>query len=106
MSVVQSIGSFIVGYLIAKGVKVLLTIIGFFLVILMLLQLAGYVSVNWSKIQSDLANTVNSLASGNMNVDSLKDYIPSIVAFILGVLLGTGVLGGLFRRQQPIPYTY
>ena len=106
MSVVQSIGSFIVGYLIAKGIRVLLTIIGFFLVILMLLQLAGYVTVNWRKIEGDLTNAVNTLVSGNINLDNLKDYIPNIVAFILGVLLGTGVLGGIFRRQQTIPYTY
>jgi len=106
MSLVQGIGSFIVGYLIAKGIRVLLTIIGFFLAILMLLQLAGYISVNWVKIQDDLTKAINTLTSGNINIDDIQNYIPSIVGFVLGVLLGTGVLGGLFKRQQPIPYTY
>jgi len=106
MSLVQGIGSFIVGYLIARGIRVLLTIIGFFLAILMLLQLAGYISVNWGKIQDDLTKAINTLASGSIKIDDLKDYIPSIAGFILGVLFGTGVLGGFFRRQQPIPYTY
>lgn len=106
MSVVQGIGSFIVGYLIARGIRVLLTIIGFFLAILMLLQLAGYISVNWAKIQNDLTNIVNTLVSGNIKLDNLQDFVPSIIGFILGVLLGTGVLGGLFKRQQPIPYNY
>lgn len=104
MSLVQGIGSFILGYLVAKGVKVLLTIIGFFLAILMVLQLAGYISVNWDKIQTDLTNTVNTLMSGQVSIDTLKDYVPSIMGFILGILLGSGVVGGLFRRRQAIPY--
>jgi len=106
MSLVQGIGSFILGYLVAKGVKVLLTIIGFFLAILMVLQLAGYISVNWGKIQTDLTNTVNTLMSGKASINTLENYIPSIVGFILGILLGSGVLGGLFRRKQAIPYYY
>ncbi|MEM0060323.1 MULTISPECIES: FUN14 domain-containing protein [Thermoprotei] len=104
MSLVQGIGSFILGYLVAKGVKVLLTIIGFFLAILMILQLAGYISVNWDKIQTDLTNTVNTLMSGQVSIDTLEDYVPSIMGFILGILLGSGVVGGLFRRRQAIPY--
>ena len=106
MSLVQGIGSFILGYLVAKGVKVLLTIVGFFLAILVILQLAGYVSVNWGKIQTDLTNTVNTLMSGKASINTLENYIPSIVGFILGILLGSGVLGGLFRRKQAIPYYY
>jgi uncharacterized membrane protein (Fun14 family) len=106
MSLVQGIGSFILGYLVAKGVRVLLTIIGFFLAILMILQLAGYIYVNWSKIQTDLGNLANTLTYGDINLDSLKDYIPSIVGFILGIITGSGVLGGLLRRRQAIPYFY
>ena len=106
MSLVQGIGSFILGYLVAKGVKVLLTIVGFFLAILVILQLAGYVSVNWGKIQTDLTNTVNTLMSGKASINTLENYIPSIVGFILGILLGSGVLSGLFRRKQAIPYYY
>jgi len=106
MSLVQGIGSFILGYLVAKGVKVLLTIVGFFLAILVILQLAGYVSVNWGKIQTDLTNTVNTLMSGKASINTLENYIPSIVGFILGILLGSGVLGDLFRRKQAIPYYY
>lgn len=104
MSLVQGIGSFILGYLVAKGVKVLLTIIGFFLAILMILQLAGYISVNWDKIQTDLTNTVNTLMSGQVSIDTLEDHVPSIMGFILGILLGSGVVGGLFRGRQAIPY--
>lgn len=104
MSLVQGIGSFILGYLVAKGVKVLLTIIGFFLAILMILQLAGYISVNWDKIQTDLTNTIGTLMSGQVSIGTLEDYVPSIMGFILGILLGSGVVGGLFRRRQAIPY--
>lgn len=106
MSLAQGIGSFILGYLVAKGVKVLLTIIGFFLAILMILQLAGYISVNWDKIQTDLTNTIGTLMSGQASIDTLEDYVPSIMGFILGILLGSGVVGDLFRRRQAIPYYY
>jgi uncharacterized membrane protein (Fun14 family) len=106
MSLVQGIGSFILGYLVAKGVKVLLTIIGFFLVILIFLQLAGYITVNWDRIQADLGNALNTLASGKISVDDIENYIPSIVGLILGIIFGSGVLGGLLRRKQPIPFSY
>ena len=106
MSLAQGLGAFILGYLVAKGIKVLLTIIGFFLAILMILQLAGYISVNWDKIQTDLGNLANTLMSNNINVDNLKDYIPGIVGLVLGIITGSGVLGGLLRRKPPIPYGY
>jgi len=106
MSLAQGIGSFILGYLVTKGVKVLLTIIGFFLAILMVLQLAGYITVNWDKIQADLGNAINTLTSSKISVNDIENYIPSIVGFILGIIFGSGVLGGLFRRKQPIPLSY
>ena len=107
MSLAQAVGAFLVGYLVAKGIKVLLTIVGFFLAILLLLQLTGYVTVNWEKVQADLGRLASALASGSVSVsaDDLKNYAPGVVGFILGVVAGSGVLGGLLKRK-PIPYGY
>jgi len=106
VSLAQAIGAFILGYLVAKGVRVLLTIVGFFLAILLILQLAGYVTVNWEKVQADLGSLAGALASSSVSADSLRDYAPGVAGFILGVVAGSGVLGGLLKRRQPFPYGY
>jgi uncharacterized membrane protein (Fun14 family) len=104
MSLAQAIGGFALGFLLAKGVKVLLTIAGFLLLILALLQMAGYVTVNWSKIESDLGALVTALGSGTIALDQLKDYLPGAAGFVLGLLAGSGALGSLLSRGPRLPY--
>ena len=105
MSLAQAIGGFVLGYLLARGVRVLLSIAGFLLLVLAVLQMAGYVTVNWSKIESDLGALVTQLGSGTITLDQLKDYLPGAAGFVLGVVTGSGVLGGLLKRK-PVPYGY
>jgi uncharacterized membrane protein (Fun14 family) len=103
VSLAQAVGGFVLGYLLAKGVRVLLSIAGFLLLILALLQMAGYVTVNWSKIESDLGALVAQLGSGTITLDQLKDYLPGAAGLVLGLLTGSGALGSLLRRR-PLPY--
>ena len=104
MSLAQAIGGFVLGYLLAKGVRVLLSIVGFLLLILALLQMAGYVTVNWSKIESDLGALVSQLGSGTFTLDQLKDYLPGAAGLVLGLLAGSGALVSLLRRGPRLPY--
>jgi uncharacterized membrane protein (Fun14 family) len=104
VSLAQATGAFILGYLVAKGVRVLLTIAGFFLAILLVLQLAGYVTVNWEKVQADLGSLASALTSSSVSIDSVKDYAPGIAGLILGLLTGSGALGSLLRRGPRPPY--
>ena len=104
MSLAQAIGGFVLGYLLAKGVRVLLSIVGFLLLILALLQMAGYVTVNWSKIESDLGALMTQLGSGTFTLDQLKDYLPGAAGLVLGLLAGSGALGSLLRRGPRLPY--
>jgi uncharacterized membrane protein (Fun14 family) len=104
VSLAQVIGGFALGYLLARGVRVVLTIAGFLLLILAALQMAGYVTVNWSKIESDLGALVTQLGSGTITLDQLKDYLPGAAGLVLGLLTGSGALGSLLRRGPRLPY--
>ncbi len=99
---VKGVSSFIIGYLLGKGVKILLYILGFFLLILLALEATGYISVNWSKIVSDVSNFVSNILDPTQNLSQLIDWLQDNWSAIIGFLVGVGLGGGLVRRQFPI----
>ena len=102
--VVKGISSFIIGYLLGKGVKLLLYILGFFLLILIGLEVTGYISVNWGKIANDISNFVSGILNPAQNSSQIIDWIKDNIVAIIGFIAGVGLGGGIGRKQ--VPYYY
>jgi len=90
MNVGSLVGSAILGYLVAKGIKVLLYVIGLFLVVLLILESMGYITVNRDKVVDDVEGLVEKLQ--DFELEDVKDFAPSIIGFIIGLVLGGGFL--------------
>jgi FUN14 family. len=102
--VVKGISSFIIGYLLGKGVKILLYILGFFLLILVGLETTGYISVNWGKIVNDVSNFVSGLLNPTQNSSQIIDWLQNNWVTVLGLIFGVGLGGGIGRKR--VPYVY
>jgi uncharacterized membrane protein (Fun14 family) len=97
----KGISSFVIGYLLGKGVKILLYILGFFLLILMGLEAIGYIHIDWEKLASDIStffsNILNpSQGAGQLLLGWLEDNWPLIIGF----LAGFGIGGGIARKPN------
>ena len=100
----KGVSSFIIGYLLGKGVKILLYILGFFLLILVGLEATGYISINWGKIVNDVSNFVSGILNPAQNSSQIIDWLRDNWVTILGLIVGVGLGGGIGRKGIPNIY--
>ena len=100
----KGVTSFIIGYLIGRGVRILLYILGFFMLILVGLEATGYISINWGKIVNDVSNFVSGIINPTQSTSQLIDWLRDNWVTILGLIVGVGLGGGIGRKQVPISY--
>jgi uncharacterized membrane protein (Fun14 family) len=99
----KAVSGFIIGYMLGKGVKVLLHILGILLLILVGLEAAGYIHVNWEKLASDVSTLVSSILSPSQGAGQLLDWLNDNWGAVLGFIAGLGLSGGISRRALPLP---
>jgi len=104
--------AFVAGYLIGRGVRLAVTLLGAALVILILLERMGYAAVDWARITQDAysaaSGVLERLAQGELpQLDG--DSLALVTAFALGLAAGSGLvlrllsaLLRLVRYGQPI----
>jgi uncharacterized membrane protein (Fun14 family) len=97
---------FIFGYLIGRGIRILLYILGFFLLILVVLEAIGYININWDKIVDEVSNFVSGILDptqySSQSISQLINWLQDNWSTIIGFFLGIGFGGNLVRRQVPI----
>jgi len=98
---VKGASSFIIGYLLGKGVKILLYILGFFLLILVGLEATGYISVNWGKIVNDISNFVSGMLNPEQDFSQIIDWLRDNFVAVIGFIVGFGLGGGYGRKGVP-----
>lgn len=87
----KAVSGFIIGYLLAKGVKVLLYIAGLLLLILVVLEAAGYIHVNWEKLVDDVYTLVSSILNPSQGAGQLLDWLNDNWTLVAGFLAGLGL---------------
>lgn len=98
--VVKGISSFIIGYLLGKGVKILLYILGFFLLILVGLEATGYIHINWEKLVSDISTFLSNIMNPSQSAGQVFDWLKDNWGAVLGFLAGFGLGGGIARKPN------
>ena len=96
----KAVSGFIIGYLLAKGVRVLLYILGIFLLVLVGLEAAGYIHVDWEKLASDVSTLISNVLSQPQGAGQLFDWLSDNWTLIIGFLAGFGVGGGIARKPD------
>jgi uncharacterized membrane protein (Fun14 family) len=102
----KGVTGLIIGYLIGRGIRILLYILGFFLLILVVLEATGYISINWDKIVDGVSNFVSGILDptqySSQPISQLISWLQDNWSTIIGFFLGIGLGGNLVRRQVPI----
>jgi uncharacterized membrane protein (Fun14 family) len=96
----KGISSFIIGYLLGKGVKILLYILGFFLLILVGLEATGYIHIDWEKLASDVSTFFSNILDPSQSAGQLFDWLKDNWTLIIGFLAGFGMGGGIARKPN------
>jgi uncharacterized membrane protein (Fun14 family) len=96
----KGISSFIIGYLLGKGVKILLYIIGLFLLVLMGLEATGYIHIDWEKLASDISTFLSNIINPSQSAGQLFDWLKDNWGAVLGFLAGFGLGGGIARKPN------
>jgi uncharacterized membrane protein (Fun14 family) len=96
----KAVSGFIIGYLLGKGVKVLLYILGIFLLILVGLEAAGYIRVDWEKLASDVSTLISNMLNPSQGAGQLLDWLSDNWTLIIGFLAGFGMGGGIARKPN------
>ena len=96
----KGISSFIIGYLLGKGVKILLYILGFFLLILVGLEATGYIHINWEKLASNISTFFSNILDPSQIAGQLFDWLNDNWEAVIGFLVGFGMGGGIARKPN------
>lgn len=96
----KGISSFIIGYLLGKGVKILLYIIGLFLLILVGLEATGYIHIDWEKLASDISTFLSNIINPSQSAGQVFDWLKDNWGAVLGFLAGFGLGGGIARKPN------
>jgi uncharacterized membrane protein (Fun14 family) len=96
----KAVSGFIIGYLLGKGVKVLLYIVGIFLLILVGLEAAGYIHVNWERLASDVSTFISNVLNLSQSAGQLLDWLNDNWGTVLGFIAGLGLGGGVSRKPS------
>ena len=96
----KGVSSFIIGYLLGKGIKILLYILGFFLLILVGLEATGYIHINWEKLASDISTFLSNIMNPSQSAGQVFDWLKDNWGAVLGFLAGFGLGGGIARKPN------
>jgi len=85
---IGGIGGFIVGFAIKKISKLIVVLIGIFLLILIYLSTRGVISINYEALWNAAAGLVGSAGQAFSWLVGLISVIPFMGSFLVGFLLG------------------
>jgi uncharacterized membrane protein (Fun14 family) len=85
---IGGIGGFIVGYAIKKISKLIVVLIGIFIIALLYLGTQGIISINYSALFNSLANALGMAGGAFSWLVGIISIIPFAGSFIVGFLLG------------------
>jgi uncharacterized membrane protein (Fun14 family) len=85
---IGGIGGFIVGYALKKLSKLLVIVLGLFIVALLYLGVKGIISINYDALWNALANSLGIAESAFSWIVGLISLLPFAGSFIVGFLLG------------------
>ncbi|MEM3730506.1 MAG: FUN14 domain-containing protein [Candidatus Bathyarchaeia archaeon] len=85
------IGGFIVGFTIKKLSKLIVMLIGIFIIILLYMGASGIISINYEKLWGSLATLLSFLGEAAVWLIGLVSLIPFFGSFFVGFLLGLKV---------------
>lgn len=82
------IGGFIVGFTIKKISKLIVILIGLFIIVLLYMGASGIISINYERLWSSLAGLLNLAGEAAGWLIGLISLIPFFGSFFAGFLLG------------------
>ena len=85
---IGGIGGFIVGYAAKKLSKLIVIVLGLFLVALLYLGVRGIISINYDALWNALANSLGMAESAFSWIVGVISLLPFAGSFIVGFLLG------------------
>ena len=85
---IGGIGGFVVGYAFKKISKLIIVLIGLFLIVLLYLGTSGIISINYDKLLGALANSLGLAGQAASWLVGLISLLPFMGSFIVGFLLG------------------
>jgi uncharacterized membrane protein (Fun14 family) len=85
---VGGIGGFIVGYVIKKISKLVVVLIGLFIIFLLYLGTRGIISINYEELWNALASLLGSAGQAATWVIGLISLLPFMGSFLAGFFLG------------------
>jgi len=85
---IGGVGGFIVGYVFKKLSKLLVILLGLFIVALLYLGVKGIISINYDALWNALANSLGMAESAFSWIVGLISLLPFAGSFIVGFLLG------------------
>jgi uncharacterized membrane protein (Fun14 family) len=94
----KGVSSFIIGYLLGKGAKILLYIAGLSLLMLMGLETAGYIRINWEKLARGVSAFILNILDPSQSAGQLFGWLKDNWVVVLGFLAGFGMGGGIARK--------
>ena len=85
---IGGIGGFVVGYAFKKISKLIIVLIGLFIIALLYLGTSGIISINYDKLFRALANSLGLAGEAASWLIGLISILPFMGSFIVGFLLG------------------
>jgi len=85
---VGGIGGFLVGYAIKKIVKILVIILGIFILAILYLGYSGIISVNYDKLEEAISKALPAVAETSNLLIPIITNLPFAGSFGLGFLIG------------------
>jgi uncharacterized membrane protein (Fun14 family) len=85
---IGGVGGFIVGFAFKKLSKLIVIVLGLFIVALLYLGVQGIISINYSALWSALANSLGLAESAFSWIVGLISLLPFAGSFVVGFLLG------------------
>lgn len=86
---VALLGGFIAGYALRKVIKIVLVIIGVFILVMIGLQGAGWVKADYAKMSNDTVSFVSNTEVIPQTISFVNQFNP----FVFVMLIGGGILG-------------
>ena len=85
---IGGIGGFIVGYALKKMSKLIVIVLGLFIVALLYLGVRGIISINYDALWKALANSLGMAESAFSWIVGVISLLPFAGSFVIGFLLG------------------
>jgi len=85
---IGGIGGFIVGYALKKISKLIVVLMGLFIIFLLYLGTSGIISINYEELWNALAGLLDSAGQAASWLISLISLLPFVGSFLAGFVLG------------------